>query len=137
MTLFEGKDFDFDNTEARSLGHSSVTHARQETNLKQAQTAIDSGIQIKDAQNNTVLSIDQGYMLNSEKLGNSIDQSFSRRRILSRKQNSYLMIQIMDFIVSRRHFPDKTFLQELNKNPKKIPTLGMKRKTFAVSVRNF
>ena len=92
MTLFEGKDFDFDNTEARSLGHSGVTHVRQETNLKQARTAIDSGIKIKDAQNNTVLSIDQGYMLNSERLGNSIDQSFSRPRILSRKQNSYLMI---------------------------------------------
>ena len=47
------------------------------------------------------------------------------------------MIQIMDFIVSRRHFPDQTFIQELNENPKKIPKIGSKRKTFAISVRNF
>ena len=92
---------------------------------------------IRDGKNRVLLSIDQNYILESEKKGDLIYQNFQRKRNDVRHPDSYLVIQVFDFIISRRHYPDQTLYQELNKDTKETPGLGIKHKTFAISVRDF
>ena len=74
---------------------------------------------------------------NLEKLDSNDKTESKRARIKGRKVNHFMKLELLNLIVTRRHYPNQTLLDQLKllKESKGEPQIGEKYKTFALSVR--